>query len=521
MSDEFSINEKPYDAIIIGTGLGSLSYAALLVRSGKKVIVFEKASEPGGCASSYSKDGIRYEAGATTLVGLESGLPLYLLLKELGIPKENLPLILLPTAMKVNMGKNKGIDISGIEFLTRNNKRGEWIEEVSRYFGEAKKQKRFWSWMFYLSDHVWDVSSRLIHFPFHNIADVFKTLLKLKWKDFLIFSFSIISIKALLKLPGFPKSKLFKKFLDEQLLITAQTTSESAPVTLASAGLSYAHLDNYYLIGGMGELAGILVNYIESHKGKVHFREEVNVIAAEDSRGEILYSVHTRKNKTYLANSLISGIPIWNLPSLIDPDKNLLQKKLFHYLNSRSAKYNKNIWGAFNISILVEDFLADEECIHFQFHLEEELPYGLGKSIFISVSHKDDQIRCRNGQRVLAVSTHASLPENWDRKEKDYTYKKQEIILLVIKHLESNWNGFSKDKIIKIQAASPATWQIWTGRYKGRVGGIPASYFRNLLSYPSSFTSLRGFYLLGDTVYPGQGIPGVVLGALNLFKRLG
>lgn len=515
-----SLSPDLFETIVIGTGLGSLSYAALAANKGKKVLVFEKAAEPGGCASSYTKNGIRYEAGATTLVGTESGLPIHELMKELGISLGNLPLVILPKSMKVKM-KPSYPENQTKDFIERNNNRSEWVQEVARHFGEAQKQKRFWGLMFFLSDHVWNVSSRLIHFPFRNLTDVLKTIVRLKAKDIILFLFSLIRIESLLLLPGFPKSKEFKKFLDEQLLITVQTTSKKAPTTLASAGLTYAHLENSYVLGGIGELARFLVDFIISKGGEVRFKEEINGIQIEKKQSNILYSVHTRKNKTYFATSIVSGIPIWNLPKLLENTKNPSQKKLNQFLERRSNRYDKNIWGAFNISILMEDFLGDEDCIHFQFHLEEELPYGLGESIFVSLSHISDDKRCAKGQRVLAISTHAAYPESWDRREESYKSKKQEIISKVIDYLEKNWKGFSKNKILQIQSASPATWELWTGRYQGRVGGIPASYFKNLLSYPSSFTPLKNFYLLGDTVYPGQGIPGVVLGALNLFKRLG
>ncbi|MCG9875437.1 MAG: NAD(P)/FAD-dependent oxidoreductase [Leptospiraceae bacterium] len=515
-----SLSPDLFETIVIGTGLGSLSYAALAANKGKKVLVFEKAAEPGGCASSYTKNGIRYEAGATTLVGIESGLPINELMKELGISLGNLPLVILPKSMKVKM-KDSHSESPAKEFIERNNNRSEWMQEVAHHFGERQKQKRFWGLMFFLSDHVWDVSSRLIRFPFRNLTDVLRTILKLKAKDIILFLFSLVRIESLLMFPGFPKSKEFKKFLDEQLLITVQTNSKKAPTTLASAGLTYAHLDNYYVLGGIGELARFLVDFIISKGGEVYFKEEIIEIQIDKKDSNILYSVLTRKNKTYFTTSIVSGIPIWNLPKLFENTNNPTQKKFHQYIKRRSNRYDKNIWGAFNISILMEDFLGDEDCIHFQFHLEEELPYGLGDSIFISLSHISDDKRCAKGQRVLAISTHAANPESWDRREDSYKNKKQEIISKVIEYLEKNWKGFSKDKILQIQAASPATWEVWTGRYQGRVGGIPASYFKNLLTYPSSFTPSKGFYLLGDTVYPGQGIPGVVLGALNLFKRLG
>ncbi len=53
-----------YDAIIIGAGLGGLSAGAYLSRAGKKVLVLEKMSEPGGRCRSVELMGHRFDIGA-------------------------------------------------------------------------------------------------------------------------------------------------------------------------------------------------------------------------------------------------------------------------------------------------------------------------------------------------------------------------------------------------------------------------------------------------------------------------
>ncbi len=53
------------DAIIIGAGYGGMGVAALLARSGFKIMVIEQASLIGGRASFFSdEDGYRWEYGA-------------------------------------------------------------------------------------------------------------------------------------------------------------------------------------------------------------------------------------------------------------------------------------------------------------------------------------------------------------------------------------------------------------------------------------------------------------------------
>ena len=49
-----------YDAIVLGSGMGSLSTAALLSKAGKKILVLEKHYTAGGFTHSYSRKGYEW-----------------------------------------------------------------------------------------------------------------------------------------------------------------------------------------------------------------------------------------------------------------------------------------------------------------------------------------------------------------------------------------------------------------------------------------------------------------------------
>ncbi|MEL6556775.1 MAG: NAD(P)-binding protein [Bacteroidota bacterium] len=59
---------KHFDAIVAGSGLGSLTAASLLCHKGLNVGIIEQNYLPGGCTSSYWRKGFVFESGATTLV---------------------------------------------------------------------------------------------------------------------------------------------------------------------------------------------------------------------------------------------------------------------------------------------------------------------------------------------------------------------------------------------------------------------------------------------------------------------
>lgn len=60
-----------YDVIIIGSGVGGLTSAALLAKEGLKVLVLERLGRVGGCCSNYDRGGFKPEVGAIFVIGHE------------------------------------------------------------------------------------------------------------------------------------------------------------------------------------------------------------------------------------------------------------------------------------------------------------------------------------------------------------------------------------------------------------------------------------------------------------------
>jgi all-trans-retinol 13,14-reductase len=58
-----------YDAIVIGAGLGGLTAGAKLAREGKKVLVIEQHSQPGGCATTFKRGDFTFEVGLHEMDG--------------------------------------------------------------------------------------------------------------------------------------------------------------------------------------------------------------------------------------------------------------------------------------------------------------------------------------------------------------------------------------------------------------------------------------------------------------------
>ena len=59
-----------YDVIIIGSGIGGLCCGSLLALAGKKVLIAEAHSQPGGVAHSFNMRGYKFESGPSLWSGI-------------------------------------------------------------------------------------------------------------------------------------------------------------------------------------------------------------------------------------------------------------------------------------------------------------------------------------------------------------------------------------------------------------------------------------------------------------------
>jgi oxygen-dependent protoporphyrinogen oxidase len=80
------MNDETYDCIILGAGLTGLTIAHYLRKSGRRVLVLEKADRPGGVIHSFSEQGFVFEAGPNT--GVISSVELVRLMEELKVQFE-------------------------------------------------------------------------------------------------------------------------------------------------------------------------------------------------------------------------------------------------------------------------------------------------------------------------------------------------------------------------------------------------------------------------------------------------
>ena len=139
-------------------------------------------------------------------------------------------------------------------------------------------------------------------------------------------------------------------------------------------------------------------------------------------------------------------------------------------------------------------------------------------SIFISISFEGDG-RAPIGQATVIASLFTDVA-SWSAYScSEYQHRKDLILGKIIKALNAQFAIESKQWLHK-ELATPRSFARWTGRPQGIVGGLaqtPTTF--GPFGLPSR-TPMKGLWLCGDSIYPGEGTAGVSQSALMACRQL-
>ncbi len=475
-------------AIIIGSGMAGLTVACLLARQGIYSTILEQNWLPGGCSSSYPRKDYIFESGATTLVGLDDHMPLKYLLDITGIQ-------LFPTKLNPPMR----VFLKNGKVLTRYHNLDRWIAEAEKVFGN-KGQRPFWEYCYKISQFVWQTSLQQKVFPPSNFSDLLYAARHFRPRQIGFATLAFQSMESLLKKFGLLENREFVDFVNEQLLITAQNHIKEVNVLFGATALCYTNYTNYYMPGGLLNLVNPLIQYLENRGSQIVLREPALKILPEKH----FYTVEG-KHQIYRAPIVISAIPINNTLDIFANDR-LVQKYRSKVLGSESLN------SAFQMGFVTKR-KKQFDCLHHQIHLKQPLPYTQSDSIFLSLSHPEDRLRCGTDEMVGSVSTHIHHPS------KRIIHDKHIVEEVVFDTLEMH-DFIRREDIIYHHSATPKAWKKWTGRSWGFVGGYPQLMRIKPWQMIDARLDHKGAYLCGDSTYPGQGIPGACLSGIVAFEKM-
>jgi C-3',4' desaturase CrtD len=488
--------------VVIGAGIGGLTAAALLAHRGYDVLVVEQALVPGGCASTFKRQGFTFDVGATQVAGLEPGGIHHRIFAELGI---DLPAATPcdPACAVILPGETEPIRVW--------RDRAQWQAERQRQFPGSEP---FWQLLQDLFRHSWAFQARDPILPPRNLWDLWQLTKALRPATLLTLPHTFSTVGDALRGYGLAGDRRLRTFLDMQLKLYSQVSADETALLYAATALAVAQepCGLSHLQGSMQVLSDRLVAALERDGGKLllrHTVEQIQVTAGQTTGVTICDQKGDRW--TAPANQVIANVTVQNLGQLLGDQVLPGYRRRVDKLPPAS--------GAFVVYLGVDQAAIPVNCPpHLQFLYDYEGPIAENNSLFVSVSHAGDG-RAPDGKATIIASSFTDLPQWWGLPLADYHALKQRYATTAIARL-SEFFHLTEATLLYQAAATPRTFQHFTARDQGAVGGIGQ---RVPTFGPFGFanrTPIRGLWLVGDSTHPGEGTAGVSYSALTVARQI-
>jgi phytoene dehydrogenase-like protein len=480
-----------FDALVIGAGFGGLGAAMALAEQGARVAVCESLRYPGGCASTFSRFGEDFESGATLMSGLSPnqlfgrwlsrhGVDLSIdwvsPLVELRSPDLTLPIPSERRALVDAFCALPGAPAAGL--------RG--------FFAEQERVANvLWK--------LFDDPSLLPPWTAGTIARLsrgtfdYARLLPLLGKP----------LVARLRHHGVDGFAPLVTFADALCQITVQCSAAEAEAPFALAAMDYYYRGTGHVRGGVGKLAWALWEIL-GRLGATMFPATRVRSLSNDASG--LWVAKTRQGelraRAVMANLLPSA-----LESLLEPP--LVLKEKTRALGRAVA----NGWGAVMLYAVAQCRQDHrEEPHHLDLVANVSRPFIDGNHVFVSIG--EPRADAELGRvRSITMSTHVPLQslENEAVDVADYIATVQSRMRETLALRAPEWSS----AIVRSMTASPRTFERFTGRPGGAVGGIPRRAGLHNYRALGPHEALARLWLVGDSVFPGQSALATAVGGVR------
>lgn len=477
------------DVAIIGGGIAGLATAARLQAAGLSTIVFEAHNKPGGCAGYFCRHGFSFDVGATTLVDFEQGGVGGELLESIGMP---------PIASAQLPGYVAWLPDRNVT-LYRDRQR--WETERVEALADTPSHRRFWKLLDRLADVFWQASRQGARLPLRSAADVTMAARSVGLLNLPLVRYLNWTMGDALRRHGLRDDHALVGLLSMLIEDTVHSTVDDAPLINAALGITIRGAGLTRAVGGMRGFWQAFIAHYRQMGGDLRLGCPVTRITG--SAGE--FSIETGKG-TFGVRQVVSAMPI-ELTARLAP--RLVADRLKPFVKRQADCQG----GAIVVFLGVpEEEVAGQDFTHHQLLQSYTAPLGNGNNMFISVSAQGDLLSAPPGHRAVMISTHCDLAPWQGLSEEAYSRCRAEIGKSLIAHARRVYPRLATNPVV-YEIGTPRSYERFTSRPCGAVGGVRQTLENaNLRAVPHE-VGIPGFWLAGDTTWPGLGTVACVLGS--------
>ncbi|MRR20841.1 NAD(P)/FAD-dependent oxidoreductase [bacterium] len=484
--------------IIIGAGFAGLAAGIYGRLNGYGTQIFEMHSQPGGLCTSWKRKGYTFDACIHWLVGSSPDSPLHEIWKDTGISQ-------------------------GREFI--------YADEYARCEGADGRTVIFYADIDRLEKHLLGISPQdekpvrdfiqgvrmCAGFDFPSDSDAWHVRMKKKAAVTINFIRYGKQFREWTNVTG----EAFAKRLKDPLLRDAFSEIWIPEFSMLFMLFTFAYLHKRtagYPIGGSMPMSDAMENRYRELGGVLHYNTKVAGIITAGGRAT---GIRLADGTEISASRVISAA---------DGHATLFEMLGGRYLDNKTSEpYEK--WPLFPSLLFVslgvnrkfDDIPLTVSGITFPLKEPVMVADKIRTRLPVHIYNQDPTM-APEGKTTLTIMLESDY-DYWKKLAEDrniYVQKKEETVALLVKLLEQRFPGISKEVEVT-DAATPLTFERYTGNWKGSFEGwliTPENGYTLLKPMPQTVPGLKNFYMCGQWVEPGGGLPASVMSARRLIRQI-
>ena len=498
------------DVVVIGAGIGGLCAGALCAKYGKRVTVVESHDVAGGAAHSWKRDGYTFESGPSLYSGMSQWPTTNPCGQVLHALDEPLPCVYYNTWM---------CHLPEGSFLTEVGN-DQFVDVLKRFVPDVDGVNAAQEWLRLktLMKPLAAASSALP--PSAVRTDAFAAVTLGRFVPGLLAAAPVLpEIMA-------PYSKFLEKneikhpFIRNWMEVLCFLLSGAPASGTLAAEIGYMFDDWYrpnstleFPVGGSEAIVEALARGLRKNGGRLELRSHVESVDVDGANGRATGVTLRNGSKIVAKEAVISNATVWDTLKILPPNAMESVEGGEDWVKEVNETKTCASFMHLHLGIDAAGLPDDLEIHHIYVEDWDRGVTAEQNMVLVSIASVLDPSLAPEGKHVIHAYTPGNEPldlwQGLERGTPEYERLKEERSAVLWRAVEKAIPDV-RDRVEKSFVGSPLTQQRWQRRHKGTYGGTGwITEDSDTIPITSATTPMDGLFVVGDSNFPGPGVPSV------------